>query len=94
MLVNMSSPETPLFLANIIGAISSTDALPLFRKELSGKGAEFLTELQESLAQEAGARSKSNSTAVSVTVFCHESCREKPGKRPPRVRRKNFRRET
>lgn len=97
MLLNMRQPESPKFIANVSDTSISHSALPLFRKEVSMKGADFLAEVQESLSRKPHTRSlkhrNEGSARVSVTIFYHESLgkqNEKPGSPG---KRKNFRRE-
>jgi hypothetical protein len=98
MLLNMRQSEEPKFVASVSEATVSLSALPLFRKELSIKGADFLAELQESLNRKPGNRGPKSvergSASISVTVFYHESVGKKGSKRPTSSRRRNFRRET
>ena len=47
MLNNMRSPERSRFIANIEGATVLRSALPLLRKEVASKGAEFLAGIQD-----------------------------------------------
>jgi hypothetical protein len=97
MLQNMRSSDSPKFVASISGANISHADLPLFRKELANKGADFLAELHDSLVRETiigsakGRMSRAN--RVSVTIFYHET----PGKVRPKKelgkKRRNFRRD-
>ena len=97
MLLNMRRTDSPQFIASVFGAPIAPNALPLFRKELSEKSAEFLADLQENLVHAPMRRSsKSNDESpdrVSVTVFYYESLRKQYKKRvnTPKKRR-NFRR--
>jgi uncharacterized protein DUF6502 len=91
MLLNMREPESAQFIASVSGSTVIPHSLPLFRKELSNKGAAFLADIQESLTQEPGKRSAKSST-VSVTVFCHESIHQKGDKKKSSNKRRNFRR--
>lgn len=97
MLANMRKPESPKFIANVSESSVLLSSLPLFRKELSLKGAEFLSEIQEAFSR--GPRSRSHkqrdegSVRVSVTIFCHESDNSKGEKSGAVTRRRNFRRD-
>jgi hypothetical protein len=88
MLSNMRAPETPRFLATVAAPAASKKMLPLIRKELSSRSAEFLSEMRETLAV---APRKRGSSTVGVTVFYHETSR---GNFPKRslANRTNFRR--
>jgi hypothetical protein len=98
MLENIRKPDSPKFIANVSDSSLLRSSLPLFRKELSLRGADFLAETQEAFSR--GPRSRSRrqndegAVRVSVTVFCHESAISKPEKNDPLIRRRNFRRET
>ncbi len=71
---NMRSPQNPHFVASISGATTASGALPLFRRELSSKGAGFLADIKEGLDQNISKKNRSRkSHRVSVTVFYHES---------------------
>jgi len=99
MLLNMRKPEATKFIANVSDASVSSSFLPLFRKEISSKSADFLADVQESLHQKPpkhAAKQKLKSLArVSLTVFYHESL-DTGGRSSPRVasKRRNFRRES
>jgi len=97
MLLNMRKPEAPKFVANVSATGISSSLLPLLRKELSGKGADFLVDVQESFSRKPRARTpkrpNEESTRVSVTVFYHESSAPKITKIGAVSRRRNFRRE-
>ncbi len=96
MLLNMRQPEAPKFVASVTGAPIVADSLPLFRKELSTKGADFLADLQEGLSRKPGSRvskgREPDSARVSVTVFCHESVDARSKKQGTVNKRRNFRR--
>ena len=53
MLQNMRNPEDPQFIASISGTNISPKVLPLIRRELAAKGADFLADLQDSMLREA-----------------------------------------
>ena len=89
MLTNMRDPETARFVASVSGSTLKANALPLLRRELSTKSAEFLAEIQESLVQESN---KNRSNEVSVTVYYHEAARKTGRKMTPSSKRRNFRR--
>ena len=96
MLLNMRKPETPKFVASVSDASILSSALPLFRKELSVKGADFLAEVQESLNRKPITRVEKNKqkklARVSVTIYCHESFGSESKGRSGNKRR-NLRRE-
>jgi Family of unknown function (DUF6502) len=93
MLSNMKEPDNTQFIASVSGSIIAPNSLPIFRKELSVKGAEFLAGIQESLTQKPilnrGIRTQNT---VSVTIFCHESFRKRNYKKNSSAKRTNFRR--
>ena len=97
MLQNMRYPDNPNFVASVSGSNIAVTAMPLIRKELATRGAEFLADMHESLIRDgADGRAKkrpSRSNRVSVTIFCHES----PRKGEPKVgavrKRRNLRRD-
>jgi hypothetical protein len=97
MLLNMRKPETPKFIANISDSSISTRSLPLLRKELSLRGADFLANVQESLKRNPAAnrsrQGKQGVARISVTIFYHES-HEGRATRSIANKRRNFRRET
>jgi hypothetical protein len=95
MLQNMRSPQSPRFVATVSSADISPALLPLFRKELAGKGANFLAEIHDLLNQETIGASEScpsGTRRVSVTVFCHEAGIEAKSKKSTVGKRRNFRR--
>jgi len=97
MLLNMRQPESPKFIASVSDASILPTSLPLFRKELSIKGADFLADVQESLTRKPNTpalkRRERGSARVSVTIFYHESLGKKNAKRGITKKRRNFRRE-
>jgi hypothetical protein len=96
MLQNMRNPDSPNFIANISETTIPPALLPLFRKELAIKGADFLADIHESLMRdtthESAKRRSSRSNRVSVTVFYHESPHKDKSKRQAARKRRNFRR--
>lgn len=92
MLTNMRDPGSPRFVASVSGFTVKANALPLFKKELSIKGAEFLAEIRESLAQGSVMERSRRSNPVSVTVYYHEAVRKRANEKPPSNKRRNFRR--
>ena len=70
--------------------------MPLLRKELASKGADFLVDIQESLhrgpSKQAEKRHKSRASRVSVTIFYHETPRKSKANKKIAKRRRNFRR--
>ena len=97
MLQNMRNPENPRFIASISGSNISQAFMPLFRKALANKGANFLADIQESLLRDAVSASPGKNSSptnrVSVTVFYHEASRKaKQVSGAKKKRRRNFRR--
>jgi hypothetical protein len=97
MLQNMRDPENPRFIASVSGANISPALLPLFRKELANKGADFLADIHDSIIREAASvsanRRPSQASRVSVTIFCHETERQTKPKTNTARKRRNFRRD-
>jgi len=97
LLQNMRNPDSPRFVASISGTGVSPAEMPLFRKELASKGADFLTDIHESMyrgAPDGPAKGRqSRSSRVSVTVFYHESSRKAKAKQSSKKKRRNFRRD-
>jgi len=97
MLLNMRKPETAKFIANVSDASIASSSLPLFRKALSTKSADFLADIQESLNQKPStrvAKREGKSLArVSLTVFYHESTSSTLSDQRAISKRRNFRRE-
>jgi predicted RNA-binding Zn ribbon-like protein len=91
MLLNMREPESAQFIASVSGSTVIPNSLPLFRKELSSKGAAFLADIQESLTQESS-KGRAKLPTLSVTIFCHESIQKKGNKKTSSNKRRNFRR--
>jgi hypothetical protein len=96
MLQNMRNPESPNFVASISESCVSPATMPLFRKELASKGADFLTDLHDSLCRETtdalAKRHSSRGSRVSVTIYCHETPSKAKSKKEPVKKRRNFRR--
>ena len=97
MLQNMRNPENPNFIASVSGTNISHTLVPLFRKELANKGADFLADIDDSLVRGATngfeKRHQSRANRVSVTLFYHESQRRVTPNKGPVKKRRNFRRD-
>jgi Family of unknown function (DUF6502) len=96
MLQNMRNPEAPKFVASVAGTFLSPSVMPLFRKELAIKGADFLAEIQESLFRDVTGTTKKNrsrASRVSVTIFYHETSRKAKPRKSAMKKRRNFRRD-
>lgn len=96
MLQNMRNPEAPKFVASVAGTNISPTVMPLLRKEVATKGADFLADIQESLSREATGttqKSRSRASRVSVTIFYHEAPRKAKPRRGAVKKRRNFRRD-
>ena len=94
MLQNMRTPDSARFVASVSGRIPSV-VVPLFRKELASKGADFLAEINDSIFRDAinsSAKTPSRSNRVSVTIFYHETPSKAKPKKDAVKRRRNFRR--
>lgn len=99
MLSDMRNPERPRFVVGISSSSVMSETLPILRREVSTKGAQFLAEIRENLMQEKRKVKRRPSTTVSVTVFYHESDAQTDARNPPtdnknspNNKRKNFRR--
>ena len=96
MLNTMRSPERSRFIANIEGATVLRSALPLIRKEVASKGAEFLAGIQDNLLNGPFIKHTKHATnaayRVSVTVFYHEASRVIESAQKKTITRRNFRR--
>jgi hypothetical protein len=97
MLQNMRNPETPQFIASISGTNISPTLLPLIRRELASKGADFLADLQDSMFREAtngfAKRHRTRSSRVNVTIFYHETPPIAKPRKETVKKRRNFRRD-
>jgi hypothetical protein len=97
MLLNMKQPETPRFIASVSETLVSPSSLPLFRRELSIKAADFLADIREHMGPRRAPRPPAKfkdggSVRIGVTIFYHESCDKKGEKAETAGRRRNFRR--
>lgn len=96
MLQNMRNPDSPQFIASISEAKISPTLLPLIRKELATKGADFLADIHDFLIRdttdETTQRRPSRSNRVSVTIYYHESPHKIESKRQAVRKRRNLRR--
>jgi hypothetical protein len=96
MLQNMRNPDSPQFIASISEAKISPTLLPLIRKELATKGADFLADIHDYLIRdttdETTKRRPSRSNRVSVTIYFHESPHKVKSKRRDVRKRRNLRR--
>ncbi len=97
MLQNMRDPENPRFIGNVSGSNVPHLKLPLFRREVSSKGADLLAEINDALLRAtdtapAEKRSAAKSR-VSVTIFYNEILRRDVASRAPQKKRQNLRRE-
>jgi len=97
MLQNMRNPENPKFVASISGSNISAALMPLFRKELANKGADFLAEMQESLLRGVvpvlAKKNSPRTNRVSVTVFYHEVSPKAKHRKGAVKKRRNFSRD-
>lgn len=95
MLQNMRHPDSSQFIASISETTIPSAVLPLIRKELATKGADFLSDIHDYLirdtADELAKRRPSRSNRVSVTIYYHESPQKVKSRQDVR-KRQNFRR--
>jgi len=98
LLQNMRYPEASSFVASASGTRISQDAVPLIRKELATRGANFLADIEDILERNPimrnGSQSFPRSSTVSVTVFLHESSSKPRAGPQTSIKRRNFRRDT
>jgi Family of unknown function (DUF6502) len=97
LLLNMRNSESSAFVASVADVKVATTELPLVRREISAKGAEFLSEVQDVLIRGPIDRRTSrvkNTRSLSVTVCYHESLDKYrgKGKKSTITQRRNFRR--
>jgi hypothetical protein len=96
MLSNMRDPNRYQFISSIEGAISSRNSLPLFRREVSSKGADFLAVMRDRLfnvdSPHGGGRVSKGSDRVSLTLFYHEKVQDKSKEKQSAATRRNLRR--
>jgi hypothetical protein len=97
LLQNMRYPEASGFVASVSGAAISQDAIPLIRKELATRGANFLADIEDILLRHPVVRRRSGSglreNHVSVTMYLHESGPKLLSEVRPLIKRRNFRRD-
>jgi Family of unknown function (DUF6502) len=92
MVTSMREPRGTEFAASVSVPIPSVELLPLIGKEISTKGAEFLSEIQENFAQ-LPAIAAGSGRSLSVTVFCNEKkASDEMAAGEKAVTRTNFRR--
>lgn len=95
MLQNMRNPDNPQFIASISEATLPT-VLPLIRKELANKGADFLADIHDLLIRDTTDETtkprSSRSSRVSVTIYYHESQHNVESKSQAVRKRRNLRR--
>jgi hypothetical protein len=95
LLQNMRDPENSAFVASVTDVKVSAKEIPLLRREISSKGAEFLSEIQDMLSRGPvkGLNSKvKNTSSVTVTICYHEELGKSKRKTSNVTRRRNFRR--
>jgi hypothetical protein len=97
LLQNMRNPQASVFVANVSEARICRDAMPLIRKELATRGANFLADIGDLLMRDPASnppsRMASQATNVSVTVFLYESRENAKSGAQPLNKRRNFRRD-
>lgn len=95
MLLNMRHPDRSQFIASTTATSFLASALPLLRKKVSSKGADFLADIQDeflsALPVARKRRSQATDQRVSVTIFYYEQPNKEP-ERLPMTMRRNFRR--
>jgi hypothetical protein len=98
MLANMRSPDRNLFISYIEGNLASRNSLPIIRREVSGKGADFLDGMRDVLSRSEPVGRENGKTQasqrVSVTIFYHEKSGAKIARSASPGGRRNLRRKT
>jgi hypothetical protein len=93
LLQNMRDPENSAFVASVADVKVSASEVPLLRREISSRGAEFLNEIQDMLTRDPSRSTNSkNAPSVSVTICYHEEFRKHKRPKASVARRRNFRR--
>ena len=93
LLKNMRDPENSAFVATVADVKVPATEIPLLRREISSRGAEFLSEIQDMLARGPSRSSKlKDAPSVSITICYHEESSNHKRPRSAAVRRRNFRR--
>jgi hypothetical protein len=95
LLQNMRNSESSAFLASVANMKVSATELPLIRREISSKGADFLSEIQDMLTRSPIEKRTSkikNAKSLSVTIYYHEELNKTKGKKSTLAPRRNFRR--
>ena len=94
MLQNMREPDNSTFVASIADAKVAVTEIPLLRREISTKGAEFLSEIQDMVTRRPikGRSKLSNDSSVTVTISYHEVLSKPKRKESLVARRQNLRR--
>jgi hypothetical protein len=96
MLANMRDPSQIQFISSIGGSMNSAKSLPLFRREVSNKGSEFLAVMRDRFFRDNSPASDSrisrDASRISVTVFLHENKKKKVTKKQTTTIRRNLRR--
>jgi hypothetical protein len=96
MLQNMRNPETPKFVASIAATNISPTLMPLFRKEVAAKGADFLADIHESLSRDTTGlteKKRSRASRLSVTIFYNETSPKAKPRKGAVQKRRNLRRD-
>lgn len=96
MLMNMRNPDRFRFVSSVEGSIPVPELLPMFRKEVSSRGQNFLAGIRETLfagqARESSKVQRGRVLRTRVTVYYSEFDRESPAKAVTPEARRNFRR--
>lgn len=96
LLANMRDPAQQQFVSNVGSVISSPKMLPILRRDISARGADFLDEVRETLlrgeVRDSRRRSSGSLAKVSVTVFCNETYLKSQERKASSVTRRNLRR--
>lgn len=96
MLANMRNQDHHQFVSSIEGTITARNSLPLFRREIAGKGSDFLAVIRDRLLSNDSTRREKRMPKgldrISVTVFYQEKSPSKPKKGQSAQTRRNLRR--
>lgn len=96
MLLNIRHPERFRFVSSVEGSVGSADFLPVFRKEVSSRGQNFLAGVRETLfsnaTRDTRAGIRQTPVRASVTVYYGESDQRTKKKQTTKEVRRNYRR--
>jgi hypothetical protein len=96
LLQNMRDSQSPSFVASVVDLKVSKSELPLIRREISSKGKEFLSEVQDMLSQDPldsrSSKAKRDTKSLSVSICYHEETDKPKSQKQVQAPRRNLRR--